>query len=260
MRCLVTFVILSSIVTSTGWAQVLLFPFEDKFDGPIDDDDPVSWVGATFTDFQGNEVQTMLEVTDGSLKLSNPAQLDPTPVTGFSLGLTFAMKGGGFILADSISAQTVVRVSDPLAFAGIFTAAQSNPPDGDGSAYFANIRGDGLITMGSFLGGQQTLPTDLNAVDQDVALQLDVIGNEVIASAWLADLSKPDSPFTVTFTDESARPLGTIGHSFGRGGDDPSGAFALFRSYQIVPEPSTVSLVAFAMLGLLGLRRRGPLG
>jgi hypothetical protein len=44
----------------------------------------------------------------------------------------------------------VVRVSTNLAYAGIFTKAQAGPPDGDGGAFFANIRGNGIITIGNF--------------------------------------------------------------------------------------------------------------
>ena len=91
MRCLFALVMLLSFLVSTGWSQTPFEPFEDTFDGPIDDDDPVTWVGAVFTDFFDEEVTTILEVVNGDLKVSNAAQLDPTPVTGFSLGLTFAM-------------------------------------------------------------------------------------------------------------------------------------------------------------------------
>ena len=83
-------------------------------------------------------------------------------------------------------AQAVVRVSDPFAFAGLYTRGQNQANGGDGGAYFGNIRGDGLITTGSFTGEQLTLETPLDPVNTDVlkqaVLELRDAGTTVIFS------------------------------------------------------------------------------
>lgn len=134
-------------------------------------------------------------------------------------------------------AQAVVRVSDPFAFAGLYTRGQNQANGGDGGAYFGNIRGDGLITTGSFTGEQLTLETPLDPVNTDVVLQVDTIGANVITTAWAVD--DPTAKYSMTFVDSLARPAGFMGQSFGRGGDDATGAYAIFRSLQVL-EPDAV--------------------
>ena len=45
--------------------------------------------------------------------------------------------------------------------------------------------------------------------------------------------------YSITFVDALARPAGFMGQSFGRGGDDATGAYAIFRSLQVL-EPDAV--------------------
>ena len=172
MKSRLTIALLLSFIASSVYAQTTpFFPFEDSFDGPIDDDDPVTW--------KSGGLPSTLTVQNGDLILSEPFQLD-----GFSLGLTEIWKDDARVLAGDFSARAVVRVSAPHVFAGLFGRGQDE--SGDGGAYFCNIRGSGLITVGSFTGETLTLETTLDVVNNDVVLQLDAFGDDVTASAWLA--------------------------------------------------------------------------
>ena len=196
------------------------FAFTDDFeDGSVSDDSPVSLVSGG--------LPSTLNVVDGDLILT-----EPFPLEGFSIGLTNVTKGGKLVHAGDASAKAVVRVSDAFAFAGIYTRGQTTENGGDGGAYFGNIRGDGLITTGSFTGAQLTLETPLDPVTTDVVLQVDTIGTHVIATAWATD--NPAAKYSITFVDTVARPAGFMGQSFGRGGDDATGASATFKSLQVL--------------------------
>ena len=187
-------------------------------------DDPVTW--------KSGGLPSTLTVQNGDLILSEPFQLQ-----GFSLGLTEIWKDDARVLAGDFSARAVVRVSAPHVFAGLFGRGQDE--SGDGGAYFCNIRGSGLITVGSFTGETLTLETTLDVVNNDVVLQLDAFGDEVTASAWLAGAPRPDDAPTITFTDVdgAGRPAGFCGQSFGAGGNDATGATATFRSFRAADEP-----------------------
>lgn len=77
----------------------------------------------------------------------------------------------------------------------------------------------------------------MNPVNTDVVLQVDTIndstgGARVITTAWAAD--DPSAKYSRTFVDTLARPAGFMGQSFGRDGDDATGASATFRSFEVV--------------------------
>jgi len=253
MKYLSTLAILLSFLASSGWSTPF-FPFEETFDGPIDDDDPATWLAGGFP--------LTITQTNGNMILSDPTQL-ATGEEGFSLGLTVVSKDNELVIAGDTSAQTVFRLSDSRAFGSIYTRSQAGvpgrvgvPEDADGGAYFGNIDGTGLLEVGSFLGDKPTLQTTLDPTTRDVVFQLDTIGNRVTASAWYADEPKPDFPPSISFTDDVARPPDVFGLSFGGKGDASTDVSVTFRSFKIVPEPST------AVLSLLGcslccfLRRR----
>jgi len=201
------------------------FPFKDLFDGPIDDNRPVTW-----SPVYGPET---LAVNHGDLILSTPASLVPGV---FSLGSAVVMSDGAFMVAENTSAQAVVRVSDPFAFASIFAKGQTGPPAGDGIAYVARIGGNGVLGAEIFGGAAAIeLQTDLDPTTSDVVIKLDVIGNQIKASAWSTD--KPKKKYRVTLTDTAApRPAGALGVGYGGFslvGDDVAGASATFRSFKI---------------------------
>ena len=201
-------------------------PFTDDFeDGSVSDDAPVSIIPGGWP--------STIEIANGDMVLTEPFQLE-----GFSLGLTTVQKDGRDVLSGDLSARAVVRVSDEMAYAGVYTRAQSQENGGDGGAYFGNIRGDGRIATGSFTGQQMTLETPLDPVNTDVVLQVVAIndttgGALVITTAWAAD--NPSAKYSQTFVDTLARPAGFMGQSFGRDlSNDSTGALATFRSLEVL--------------------------
>jgi hypothetical protein len=216
-------------LAASGWSQTPFFPFEETFDGPIDDDEPVTWLSGGFP--------VELTHVNGDLVLSGPTDLGP-----LSLGKAVVSKGGELVVNGNSSAQTVFRLSDEIAFGFIYTKSQAGfpglpgvPPGGDSDGYFGNIDGNGLIRVGSFgaFGGSQTWQTDLDPIAHDVVLQLDTIGDTITASAWNADEPKPNSPPFATFTNDAARPPGVFGLGLGGWGDGAEDVTATFRSFKI---------------------------
>lgn len=253
MRYLSTLAILLSFLASSGWSQTPFFPFEETFDSPIDDDEPVTWLSGG--------IPVSLAQANGDLILSDPFQFD-----GISLGKAVVSKDGGVVMDGDTSAQTVFRLSDPIAFGFIYSRTQAGfpgnpgvPEGGDGGGYFGNIDGNGLITVGSELAFDrvQTLQTTLDPTISDVVFQLDTIGNSVTASAWNADEPKPDFPPSITFTDDVTRPPGVFGLGVGGKGDAATDVTATFRSFQIVPEPSCGILLAIGIIGMRLFRKSG---
>jgi hypothetical protein len=236
--------------TATGLGQTPFFPFFEDFDTPFDDD-PVTWVGIDVFDYTGNAVTTQITPIGDAVVLSNPAQIDPTPETAFSLGAAYVFKDGQPVIDGNVRARAVLQVSDAEAFGSIAFRAQDYPPIGDAGAYFANINGSGRVQMGDFLDPTSfvVLPTALDPVANPVVLEFQVIGNVLTASAWDAAAPRPSSPPTVTLVDDVARPPGLMDINVGRFSTDPTGAEATFYSYEVVgiPEPATFVLL---LLGL----------
>jgi hypothetical protein len=204
------------------------FPFKDSFNGPIDDNRPVSWYPA-----YGAETFT---IHHRNLILTTPAVLVSNI---FSLGSVVVFSDGAPMVAENTSAQAVVRVSDSFAFASIFAKAQAAPPAGDGIAYVARIGGNGILGVEIFSYApptvQTNLPTSLDPKTTDVVIQLDVVGNKITASAWAKN--KPKKKYHITLTDPAApRPAGALGIGFGgysEVGENVAGVSATFRSFKI---------------------------
>jgi hypothetical protein len=245
--------------TSIGLGQTPFFPFVEDFESPFDDN-PVTWVPATITDDEGNSVTTQLEPVTGGLALSNPAQFPPlNPGLTFSLGGAYVFEGGQPVLDASARARAVLQLSDTETFGSIFFRGQDVAPAGDGGAYFANINGTGRVLMGDFLdpSSYRELQTTLDPVAAPVALELAVVGRSLTATAWDAAGPRPESPPSVTLTDDEARPLGLLGLNVGRFSDDPTGATATFYNYEVaaIPEPTAFPLLLLG-LAAVSCRRR----
>lgn len=202
-----------------------LFPFIDDFqDGSASDDAPVSYIPGT--------TPATITMVNQDMVLTKPIQ-----VASWSLGLTIVQKSGKALSSEDVSAQTVVRVSDSAAYAGIYMQGQAKPPNGDGGAIVGFIRGDGGITTGSYLvAPQQTLPTPLDPINNDVVLRVDSVGAKVTITAWAA--GDPSLKYSLTVVGPVTRPPGFIGQCFGRSGSNPTGASATFRSFEVVAPPT----------------------
>jgi len=92
-----------------------------------------------------------------------------------------------------------------------------------------------------------------NAVDKDVMLQIDAIGNELSLWAWPVGDPMPDAPQLVV--SDSTYATGAVGLISVT--DNPSNSSGTFRFVHVadmhIPEPSTTTLVGMAGLGLLCL-------
>ena len=177
MFLLVSGMVLLAFAATVGSAQTPFFPFTEDFASPFDDD-PVTWVGIDTIDYEGNAVTTQITPMGGAIVLSNPAQIDPTPESAFSLGAAYIFKDGQPVIDGNVRARAVLQVSDAAAFGSIAFRAQDYPPAGDAGAYFANINGAGVVQMGDFLDptSYQFLPTSLDPVTDPVVLEFQVIG------------------------------------------------------------------------------------
>lgn len=237
MKCFVKryLVLIAAVmcVTSNGWSQTIpLFPFDEPFDGSIDDDMPVSWV-------EGGRTNGTFEFSTGDLVLKGP---NVSTVTS---------KDGIVLSAIDSSAQTQLGLTGSNStFATVFTRS----PDAD-SAYGGGIEVSGRIfaaeTSPSGVSNLVILLTDLRPAIHDVVLQLDTVGTMTTLSAWDARSPKPEDPPSVSIRDNSL----TEG-PFGLALSGDSASIASFRYFNIVPEPSAIGLATFGILGLLGGRPR----
>lgn len=255
-----------ALTVGLGGASICLgetpfFPFVEDFDTPFDDD-PVTWVGVDVFDYENNAVTTQVDPIGDAVVLSNPAQIDPTPESAFSLGAAYIFKDGQPVIDGNVRARAVLQVSDAETFGSIAFRAQRYPPEGDAGAYFANINGAGVVQMGDFLDPASFvhLPTSLDPIANRVVLEFGVNENVLTASVWDASTPRPASPPTITLVDDIARPQGSMAIDVGRFSTDPTGAQAIFYNYEIVsiPEPATVvlSLIGLVAGGMFVQRRR----
>jgi hypothetical protein len=204
-----------------NWNPLPFFPFDsdfvDDFNGPIDNDNPVTWHNTSWITMTAQE---------GSLILSDP----PLWFEGFALGLIEVWKNGRPIMVSDTSIQAVIRLGNSVSFVGIYTNTQDGT--GDGDAYVGNIFPDGEIRVGSFNGEPHSVNTPLDPVNSDVVLQFDTIGDKITLSAWAVD--KPGAIYSVTWTDEQGpRPLGYMGLGVGGGGHDAVNGEVMVRSFQV---------------------------
>ena len=208
---------LSVSLAPCGWSQTIpLFPFEENFDGPIDDDDPVTWV-------QQGPTEGEFELTDSSLVFS---------ASQSSFGVSIA---GGTVVAQDMSAQTQLRLGgvNESAWAVIWARGI------DRGAEFFDVYAGGIQKGGTLFVGEQfangeaeilTAETTLSPETHDVIIQLETLGNTITVSAWDARDNKPSQVSTLSYVDDTL-----VEGMFGLGLGGGSGSVVSFRSFEIAP-------------------------
>ena len=199
--------------------------FLDDFrDGDAQDGNPVTWNLVT-------PEQTTLEVVDESLVLSIDA-------TGISQRFNSAEADGISLLDTSI--RTQLRLSGN-GRAGVFGRNLSATITSDGGANFF---------------GLTDIATGLDPLNEDVIIQLDVIGS--MASIWVWRVGEP-MPSTPLVTTSGGRVPGPVAVAVQA--EANAMASAQFRYVAVattsIPEPSTGMLLGIAATStLVGVRRR----
>ena len=92
-------------INASGQELTRFSKFTDEFDGPIDDDNPVTWQSVGWG---------TISSSDGLARITDPFQLP-----GFSIGLASVWKDGQRMESNNVSAQAVIRVSDPWTWASL---------------------------------------------------------------------------------------------------------------------------------------------
>ena len=194
-----------------SWSQTIpFFPFEEEFDGPIDDDSPVTWVQ---------------DSVDGDGRTSNGSLV----LEGNSVGYGVTLSDRTVIARDT-SARARLRLGGASVNAWAGISSRFAP---DSALYAGGIQKGGLLWVAErFPDGEfdlYTLETTLSPETHDVVVQLDTFGNTVTVSAWDARDAKPPSPPSVSLVDDT---LVEGGFGIGIGGGSQS--MASVRYFQIM--------------------------
>ena len=136
-----------------------------------------------------------------------------------------------------------------------------NQVNGVGS-YLGGIFPDGVVFIG--VGGAasqivEEADTDLAPLEEDVLLQLDVIGNTVSLWAWRPGETMPVDPLVSAIDPDNLQPFGDVAvASFSLKTTSPTSG--LYRYVQVanahIPEPSTVVLSCLGVAAVLAWRRK----
>jgi hypothetical protein len=151
---------------------------------------------------------------------------------------------------------------DPALTMGIFARASLDVPV-VGHAAGINAVNDVLFIIreepepGSNPTSLAFVPTDLDALQEDVILQFDVFGNEMRLWAWRPNEPMPLEP-QLTATDD-VLPMGEFGVFFDAGPDAATPGSGVFRYVHVasthIPEPSTLAIALLGAIGLVGWMR-----
>jgi hypothetical protein len=104
--------------------------------------------------------------------------------------------------------------------------------------------------------------TELRPIDEDVMMQFDVFGTSLNMWAWRPEEQMPSAPLIIATDNRLARgEAGVHYYSF-----QPSSMLgsAIFRFVHVadmhipIPEPSTLGISVFSLLGLMRYRDRRP--
>ena len=225
-----------------------LIPFSDDFeDGDAADGNPVTWLEQAEGGLPG-----VREVLNGDYIHQGP---------GYFASFVHESSEPPFGPVGGISIRTQLRVLDTDSGWVFSSLAAGGVTPGDGVAaqlLWGGVGANGELSLGEFIGGANVTHAStrlaFNPVDTDVFLQLDVRGNSLSLTAWAEGSQKPGQP-QLDHARTTPPPLpGAFGVFINSGGDrTPRVAF---RSYEAVPEPSTLVLALFALPLILGVMRR----
>ncbi len=189
-------------------------PIVDDFeDGDAADGDPFTWLVDSF-----NPSGTR-EVVNGEYVFTATDQGTASSFVEETLGNT-----------GDVSVRTRLRIVQNVVAAGVFVRGD------EGSSYFAGINGTGVGCTGCPFVGETNGEHKIGGgrvvdVNQDVEIQLDVIGNTVSFTNWPAGTPMPATP-TRTFTDFTPRESGSVGVWINS--SDGQGQ-VVFREFEFIP-------------------------
>jgi hypothetical protein len=220
---------------------------------------------------------------DGDVTNDVPLDINGKPVKWTPLPTvqgTFDASSGDYLLAPQIrtigasvrstgglrntSIRSQLRLLTPSATGGAAElVARLNLDDPQtGGGYEAGINEEGTVylTRTGVSCCFASADTDLRPLEEDVVMQLDVIGASLSMWAWSADEPMPGAPL-ITATD-SHFSHGQAGiYYYANEPSSPLGS-AIFRYVHVadmhIPEPSTLSLTTISLLGLMRHRNRRP--
>lgn len=211
------------------------------------DNDPVSWRNGVFN------AQRSRITSDGDLVIENGSD-------GSVIGLRNGANTNWLTYEDAVI-RTQVRVSDANDdnfAAGIFTRSLSP------AVYFGyvNRAGEVVVRESEDLETAWDLarvPAGLDAVTNDILLEMTQRGSELSLTAWELGTVKPAMP-QITVTD-STLVTGTLGPYFWTDGTTGDATFRFFEVAD-VPEPTSLHLLMLGIFGsgcLRGKRTRGKI-
>lgn len=201
--------VLSQFNSTAAAATIVYDDFED---GSVTDGSPAAWRPAMYL-----SAVSLYSVVAGDLHVSTPPGVH---VGGVGVPVT---------LGDT-SIRAVVRING-VGDQNVGIVARAN--DQNGQAHAAEIEADGDVFIGINQVYTRTT-TNLQPTQEDVVLQLDVIGNSVQVWAWRAGEPKPSAPLLTGSDVDSVIPCGFPGVYSGQSiPPQPAPSTAIVRSIQI---------------------------
>jgi RNA polymerase sigma factor (sigma-70 family) len=200
--------------------------------------------------------QGIIEAVNGNMVLTPPQTMPPLTY----VEMDAAVDGLEF---GDVSLRTQVRARQAGAFEiAVFGRSTFLPSNGlVGTSVIGAIRSAGqlLIRATNFNGGQggvdlATLATQLNAAAYDVNLQLDIIGDTAMLTAWRNGMPMPSVPqLTVDSLPNYIANEGLVGLYNAQLQTQQPKIPVEFRYFEAVPEPSTVALGSLGIVAVAGL-------
>ena len=238
-KCVVLGCIMCGICASAS-AQTIFF--DDFNDGNSTDGMPVTWV-LPFAGFSGS-----FDASSGDYVLTPSDRAIVASVPDLILGDV------------SIRAQARM-LEQPATRGGVELIARGNIAAVSG--YLAGLNNLGVLYIRdtAVTDPLARVETDLRLLEEDIVMQFDAFGSSLSLWAWPADEPMPATPL-LTATS-SSYPQGVIGIDYFSNEEVAPLGSAVFRYVHVadthIPEPSALSFMVFAIVGL-SLHRSRPGG